>query len=241
MIVQPFSALISNAAILRREAPPRQDAVIPSANTAETVSISRAARELQAARAAQAWPVTSAGGGATAEYDTDQGALELDIEAYLTPPGSAGVDLDTLPLLMPSQKNIDALSAYIAGRMPDFLAETGIPRPPASVSFDRMGQIELPEDYPYAAQFKRALAENPVMERALRTTSALASHMVEMRKSMPFQQEYAAATSPAEIAAVLAKYRHLFSAYRHYDSIALNFTSGGSLRVTHDGKPLAEV
>jgi hypothetical protein len=124
--------------------------------------------------------------------------------------------------------------------MPGFLADNGIPAPPASIAYDTMGQIQLPADYPYAAEFKQALESNPVMERTLRTTSALTSQMVEMNKSIPFQREYAAATSQAQIDAVVAKYQYLFSTNRHYDKIALNFTPDGILSITHDGKSLSE-
>jgi hypothetical protein len=239
MIVQPHSALFSATAIAR-PASSRQNLAALPANAADTVSISQTARDLYAVHATQPKPASSAGGNARAEYDTNKGTLELDIEAYFTPPGSQGIDLDSLPLLMPSQKNIDALSGYISAHMPTFLADNGIPTPPANITYDTMGQIQLPSGYPYAAKFKQALETNPVIERALRTTSALASTMVEMRKSIPFQQEYAAATSQTEIEAVVAKYHYLFSANRHYDSIALDFTADGVLSITHDGKSLSE-
>lgn len=239
MIVQPHSALFSATAIARSVSFQKNLAALP-ANTADTVSISQAARDLYVAHASQEKSATPPGGKASAEFDTNKGTLKLDIEAYFTPPGSQGVDLDSLPLLMPSQKNIDALSGYVSAHMPTFLADNGIPTPPANITYDTMGQIQLPTDYPYAAKFKQALESNPVIERALRTTSALSSNLVEMRKSIPFQQEYAAATSQAEIEAVVAKYHYLFSANRHYDSIALNFTSGGVLSITHDGKSLSD-
>jgi hypothetical protein len=202
-------------------------------NTADTVSISQKARDLYAA--------TSAENSDRLTFDTDKGTTELDIESYFAPPGSQGVDLDSLPLLMPSQKNIDALSNYISSHMAGFLADNGIPSPPASISYDNRGQIQLPADYAYADEFKQALEDNPVMDRVLSTTSALSSTMVEMNKSIPFQCEYAAATSQAQINAVVAKYSHLFSSNRSYDSIALNFTAEGTLSITHNGKSLSEV
>lgn len=176
--------------------------------------------------------------GYSAAFDTNHGRLTLDIEAYFTPSGNQSVDLGSLPLLMPSQKNIDALSGYISERMPAFLAQHGIPRAPASISYDSLGKIQLPDDYPYAAEFREALAADDVMERALRTTAALTSVMVEIGKSIPFQQEYAAASTHAEIEAVLAKYHYLFTDNRHYDSITLEFDAAGRLTLRHDGQPL---
>lgn len=239
MIVQSPSALFSATAIAR-SASFRQDFAAAPANTADTVNISQAARDLYAVHVTQAKLSASAGDDTRAKFDTDKGTIELDIESYFAPPTRQGVNLDSVPLLMPSQKNIDALSSYVSAHMPGFLADSGILSPPTHITYDAMGEIQLPADYPYATEFKQALENNPVMERALRTTVALTSHMVEMNKSIPFQQEYTAATSQAEIEAVVAKFQYLFSNNRHYDSIALNFTPGGTLSLTHDGKPLSE-
>ncbi len=215
MNVQPTaSALFFNLGTAHKPSSLQNLAARP-ANTGDTVSISKAARDLFAAQANQAKPVAPSGNVAKAEFDTSQGTMALDIESYFNSPAKQGKTLDSIPLLMPSQKNIDALSSYISARMPDFLVDSGIPTTPASITYDNMGQIQLPADYPYAAEFKQALANNPVMERALRSTSALASHMVEMKKSTAFQSEYAAASSQAEIEAVVAKYRYLFSSNRH--------------------------
>ena len=239
MIVQATSASFF-AAEIARSSSPRQNPAASPANTADTANISQAARDLYALAAAQPKPVAPTGNSARAEFDTTKGTMALGIESYLAPPASQGVTLDSLPLLLPSRKNIEALSDYISAHMPGLMADNGIPTPPASITYDTMGQIQLPADYPYAAEFKRALEDNPVMERTLRTASALTSHMVEMNKSIPFQREYAAATSEAQVEAVVAKYHYLFSANRHYDSIALNFTANGILSITHDGKSLSE-
>lgn len=206
------------------------------ANSAVTVSISAAAYDRLAADNAPAMPAAKAG---TAAFDTNHGTMTLDIDAYFTPPGARGVDLDAVPLLMPSQKNIDALSAHVTASMGQFLAENGIPSPPASITYDSAGQIQLPAGYPYADAFKQALADHPAMERELRTVAALSSSAVGMNKSLAFQEKYTTASSPAELAAVMAKCRDLFSGNPHVDSIALNFTDTGALSITHDGKSLS--
>ncbi|GAB2181821.1 hypothetical protein DLREEDagrD3_20440 [Denitratisoma sp. agr-D3] len=238
-MIQPISALFS-ATTIARAITPRQGAATSPANTADTVTISQAARDRFAAEAAQAKSTTSASSGTKAEYDTNHGAQMLDIEAYFTPNQGQPLDLDTLPLLMPSQKNIDALSGYVNEHMRSFLSDNGIPTAPTKITYDMMGEVQLPADYPYAAEFKKALENNPVMERALRTTNALSSNLVEMNKSLPYLQEYQAASSQAEIAAVTAKYSYLFSNNRYADTIALNFTANGTLSITHDGKPLSQ-
>jgi hypothetical protein len=208
-----------------------------TASLAYSITISEAARNLLATQSNSA--ATSAS-GATAVFETDQGAKELDIDAYFTPAANAGGSAFTLPpLLLPNQKNIDALASHISKTFPQFLAQNSIPFPPSSITYDNQGQIELPPDYPYASEFKQALVNHPAMARELSTVNALTSHLVEMKKSIPFQQEYAAATTQAEADAVVAKYSYLFSANRHYDTIALHFSADGKLSFTADGKPLA--
>ncbi len=237
--VQPTSALLFSSASTRSPSARQYSAASP-ANTADTVKISQPARDLYAFAETQPKPAASVGSSAKAEFDTTKGSMELDIESYFAPPAGQVVNLDSIPLLLPNQQNIDALSSYISAHMPGFLADNGIPTPPANITYDTMGKIQLPADYPYAKEFKQALEDNPVIEQALRTTSALTSHMVELNKSIPFQREYAAATSQAQIEAIFAKYHYLFAANRHYDTIALNFTADGILSITHDGKSLSE-
>lgn len=169
----------------------------------------------------------------THAYDTSGGTMDLDIDAYF----SAGTNRaeaslrDLPPLLLPSQNNIDALASHISAKMPAFLADHGIPAAPERITYDSAGRMQLPADYPYAEQFKQALADDPVLERQLRTVNALSSHVAEMAKSLPFQQEYAAATTQAEVDAVVAKYAYLFSGTRQYDEIALLFAADGRLTV----------
>lgn len=240
MKVEPTAGLHTR---LEPAAPLRQEpAAVPTA-LADRVSISQTARDLYGSGATQSQPdpvaVATGGAATSATFDTNKGRVALDIESYFAPPVGRGANLDTLPLLAPSPQNIKALSNFISEQMPGFLGDHGIPTPPASISYDASGQIQLPANYPHAAEFKQALQDNPVMDRALRTTSALTSVMVGMRRSMPFQEEYAAATSQAQIDAVVAKYQHLFSNHRQYDSIALNFTAEGALSITQNGRPLS--
>lgn len=203
---------------------------------AEKITISQYARDLLAA---QSTPTANSASGDTAEFDTNKGRLALNIDTYFAPPGDRGVDLDAVPLLMPSQKNIDALRSHLSAAMPEFLARNGIPAPPARITYDRQGLPELPADYPYAAEFRQALENEPTLARELSTVNALSSHLAGMKKSLPFMAEYASATSPAGAAAVVAKYSHLFSNHQHSATIALNFSASGALSVTADGKPIA--
>ena len=223
MIVAPTTAVTTMQTGTRPASMQQIAATATTSSSSTTVNISQAARDRLA----------------TQTFDTNHGATEINLDTYFTPPGSQGVDIDTVPLLMPTQQNIAALAKDVSAKMPGFLSAHGIPSAPASVTYDNMGQIQLPADYPYADAFKQALADQPSMERELRTTAALTSSMVEMNKSMPFQQEYLAANSRAEADAVVAKYSYLFSNNQHADLIALNFAANGALSLTHDGQALA--
>ncbi len=190
-------------------------------------TISQAARDRLAAEAS----------GAKATYDTMQGSQALDIDAYFTPDPSR--PLLSLPLLAPTRNNIDALSRHVSAAMPELLARYGIPQAPASIAYDANGQMQLPADYPYAAQFRGAMAENPVLARQMSTINALSSQMTGMEKAMAFDAEYRAAKTPAELAAVIAKYRSLLDGNLPPASIALHFDGQGRLSVTADGQVLA--
>lgn len=208
-----------------------------AATAADRTTISQAARDVLAAQSISAAP---SGGSPTAVFDTDRGSMTLNIDDYFTPHANTSGSLSSLPpLLLPTQKNIDALTRHISATFPQFLARNNIPYGPSSVTYDNQGKIQLPPDYPYASEFKQALANNPAMANELSTVSALTSHLVEMKKSIPFQQEYAATTTQAEADAVVAKYRYLFSGTRHYDTIALHFSTSGSLSLSADGKPIS--
>lgn len=204
-----------------------------AASSDDRASISQAGRSRLAAEADGATNSTAT----QALFDTNQGTQALDIDAYFTPP--AGGYLTLPPLLMPSQRNIDALSGHISATFPKFLAENGIPSAPTSITYGSDGKMRLPADYPYASKLAQALEDNPTMARELQTVNALTSHMVEMNKSIPFQQEYTAASSQAEINAVIAKYAHLFSGNRLSSSIALEFSENGRLTMTADGKSIS--
>lgn len=221
-------------ASVRREAAPNV-----SADPVDTVEISHAARDLLA-RCRTATATSTDGRDDRAVFDTDQGLLELGIDAYFTPSyGGASTSDDLPPLLGPTQGNVDALTRHIETRMPAFLEKAGIPNAPAHLAYGADGDLELPSDYPHAAEFKAALATDPALDRELRTTAAIASHLVEMRKAIPFQREYAAASTRAQIDAVVAKYLPLLSGADRAEEIRLDFGSDGSLTATHDGKPLS--
>jgi hypothetical protein len=203
-------------------------------NNSDTVAVSYEARNFFTT---QSNPTTTSGNSATAVFDTDKGSKNLNIDDYFSSVGSgnnAAFSLRTLPpLLLPTQNNIKAMTRHISSAFPQFLAQNNIPSAPSSITYDSKGQIQLPSDYAYASELKQALANNPTMERELKTVYALSSHFVEMEKSYQFHQEYAAATQ-TKTEAVVAKYGHLFGDNRQYSTIALRFSEGGDMSIISD-------
>lgn len=209
----------------------------PAASSAGGAENSAVVKISEAGRARLAAEANATEHKARVAYDTSQGSKALDIDAYFTPDPSQS--LMSIPLLAPTQNNINALSQQISAKMPGFLAAHGIPEAPASISYDAYGQVQLPGDYPYAAQFREALTDNPVLARQLSTVNALSSQMTEMGKALKFDAEYRAARTPSEVQAVIAKYRALLDGQTTPSAIALNFDAQGRLSVTADGKALA--
>ncbi len=171
------------------------------------------------------------------QMDTGKGEENLSLSTYFAG-GYSTPSLSLDGLLMPTEKNVQALQAHISKVFPDFLAANDIPEAPDSIRYDNSGNMVLPADYPYADELKAALAENPAMARELSTTNALSSHLAALKELEPFHEEYAQAQNQAEIDAIIDKYSHLLSDNRSYPEIALMFSDDGKLSITADGRGL---
>ena len=195
-----------------------------------------------AARLAQEQPVGAGPAAARAEFDTNRGRREIDIGQYFsgqTQRNDAVTLRDSLPpLLLPTEQNVEALNRHLAEAFPSFLAANGIPAAPASLRHDAAGKLQLPDDYPHAQALQTALQKDPAMARELSTLNALASHLGQLNQLIPFNQEYAAARTPGEAAAVVAKYSHLFSARRQPVETQMVFSAEGRPTLLADGHPL---
>lgn len=232
MNIQGLGSSISVLQAGQRTWSQRQDSVPPAAISANTVNISAAAKALFSA---DRKTDTIGGSSPVAVYDTDQGPVSLNIDDYFsTTPTSPTAELP--PLLMPTQGNIDALSAHISATFPKFLSDHGIPSAPASISYDRNGEPVFPADYPYSDQLKEALAESPVMARELSTVTALSEFKALLDESLEFQKAYSQAKTQQEIEAVLEKFSDLFSGENKGPRATLNFSTEGkiaSISLTH--------
>lgn len=216
------------------------NAVNSAASAASFADMIAAHQTGSAIPAAQSKSAAQSVNGATAVFDTDQGSKSLNIDEYFSPSTQTnGLGFSLPPLLLPNQKNIDALTHHISEIFPQFLAQNNIPSAPSPISYDSEGKIQLPEGYAYASEFKQALEKNPALAKELSTVNALTSHWVEMKKLIPFQQAYAAAVTVEQTEAVVAQYSYLFSSNHHYDVITLQFSADGRLTLTDDGKTLS--
>jgi len=117
----------------------------------------------------------SGNSSATASFDNNQGAKNLNIDTYFTPDSNADFSsYSSLPplLLLSSASNINVLAKHISAAMSQFLRNNNIPSTPSSITYENEGKTQLPADYQYAAQFKQALDSNPAMERAAHSKCA---------------------------------------------------------------------
>lgn len=149
-------------------------------------------------------------------------------------------DIDMAPLMMPTAHNIDALRQDISSKMGGFLSAAGIPEAPASITYDAYGKPQFPDDYPYKEQFTKALDDDPAFARELSTVNALAGSAAALSEAGKFSEEYTNAKSAADVQAVLNRYAHLFDNVPERYDTALNFTSGGALSITVNGKDWRE-
>ncbi|UUO21958.1 hypothetical protein FGD67_01135 [Colwellia sp. M166] len=163
--------------------------------------------------------------------NTTQGdQQEINLDEYLTPGLQSGsVNLNDIPLLLPTAHNIDTLSKYSQKEFNALLAKYDIPSPPATIEFDTEGKLVLPTDYAYAAELKQAFAENPKVENALRTTAALASHYAGIMEGQAFRDEMSIAKTQADRERIADKYSYLFDDNRQGKHIILRFLDDGSM------------
>ncbi len=113
--------------------------------------------------------------------NTSKGREVIDLDAYFSPKGP--VNLDDVPLILPSAENINSLRQHGARKFEELLKAYDIPEGPAGVSFDNEGHIQIPANYAYKDELTQALDENPTLMRELSTINALTSHYVGMQSA----------------------------------------------------------
>ncbi|MQY51811.1 hypothetical protein [Rhodocyclus gracilis] len=210
----------------------RQTIATTAAISADTVTLSAAARQQLASEQSASGSSRSA---TQATFDTDKGVVSLNVDDYLSSKLDSGTG-ELPPLLMPSQRNIDALNQYISSQLPGVLAAHGIPSAPAQITYDSSGQMQFPADYPYADAFKQALNDTPSLARAINWTSGLSSTKADLDRYAPFQEELQNATTTQAQTAIFNKYAALLSGSGPAPQVALHFDAKGQVSITIDGK-----
>lgn len=173
---------------------------------------------------------------------TDKGGLATNLDDYFSnEPNSDGfLSLGELPpIFLPSGENIQALTEHVSSRFSQMLDDYNIPVAPDKITYDAQGKIQIPLSYPYAAELKQALDENPGIKRELSTINALSSHYVEMQRRVPFTEEMNGASSKMAVERIIKKYSHLLNDNYSYSSLALHFSKEGAVSVKADGVSVA--
>lgn len=188
---------------------------------------------LQATAATKSGDTESVSKELTFSMDTSKGTAEINLDDYFEPKSVSAdsINLLDIPLLLPSAHNVDTLAKYSENKVKELMQQYNIPKPPATIEFDQEGQLMLPKDYPYSAQLKHAFNENPQVEEALRTTTALASHYAGIMEAQPFRDEMSTARTQADRDRIVEKYSYLFDDNRPPVHIVLAFLDDGSMLV----------
>ena len=173
------------------------------------------------------------------ELSTTKGMVTYDLDNYYSgeiTPQEGHVNLDEIPLILPSGENVAKLQAHASDRFKKLLAEYNIPEAPASITYDSHGQMVLPQDYPHKQALQNMLDENPGMARELHDVNALSSHYAAMAAVAPMMDELAAAKSDFEREAIMARHPEFGSGFSV--AIQLQFDKSGNMQIMGDGKPL---
>lgn len=166
-------------------------------------------------------------------------AQEIDLDDFFSNEyrTTSPKTLDELPpILFPNAENVSAISEHASKRFQSLLKEYDIPVAPNEITYDNMGNMQLPSDYAYSEELKQALNENPGLAYELNTLNAMSSHFVALQKHLAFQNEYVNAGSKEAADLVLARYSYLWEGRQSAPHIALSFSDSGELNILADSK-----
>lgn len=177
--------------------------------------------------------VTGGTGGSAVRELMNQTASGGDSEFDTVTLGKGSALLAQAPLMLPTTKNMHALSAALNRDLTEAFQKAGIPtRPPIEIRVDSgSGRISISADRADAPQIEDKLNSDEKLAESIRTTIAIGSHALGMQRSLAFQSEY---LSSDNAAAVVAKYGDLFGAPQNHE-ISLRF-DGSSVEVLRDGQ-----
>jgi hypothetical protein len=148
-------------------------------------------------------------------------------------------NLNTSSLIAPSLENLKRLTSELSPKLQEFTNKYNISaEPPLEFQIEPSGKLTLRGDRSDKEAILKQLAANPELERAVRNTTAIASHAftLAVERHYEFQQEYRASNNPAT---VVAKYSELFGPRKDHD-IALRYSSNG-VSILGDGQVWQEL
>jgi len=162
-----------------------------------------------------------------------------DVEAQISTTGMMinqlnDRNLNTSSLIAPSLENLKRLTNELNPKLNEFANKYNIATdPPLEFQIEPSGKLSLRGDRTDEETILQQLAANQELERAVRNTTAIASHAftLAVERHVQFQQEYRASSNPA---AVVAKYSELFGPPRDHQ-VALQFGSRG-VSILGDGQ-----
>ena len=171
----------------------------------------------------------------TSTLDTNNGELKISLDDYFSNTKTTHqgkLNLDEIPLILPSMHNVSELADYTENKLRDLASTYGIPELPEQLHFNQDGQLVLPDEYPFAKELKAAFDENPGLLEAARTLTSVASHAFAIQERMAFNEQYATTTSDAERTLLLSRYEHLLDDSEVGQTIALVFKDNNTMLLT---------
>lgn len=165
--------------------------------------------------------LASSGRTAVRQQTKQAGYSELDTVTLGSGPELAA----RTPLILPTMKNVRALSAALASDLATAFRAAGIPlQPPIDLKVDGSGRIRV-SGRPDAPEIEQRLNSDEKLAQAIRTTTAISSHALGIERSAAFQSEYRTTDNAG---AVVAKYADLFGAPQSGE-VWLRFDGSGVL------------
>ncbi len=153
--------------------------------------------------------------------------------AYSMMIGKENLDLDSVPLILPTLENLYEMKSQLNEKLADLLYASGIESdPPFDINIDySTNRIEVSGDRGDIEEIEQILNDNPEINSMIHTVLAIGSHVINFEESLAFQEEYLESNNPES---VVAKYSHLFDDNRKMHSFSLRFD--GELQALSDGR-----
>ena len=110
---------------------------------------------------------------------------QVDLDKYYSDiPSNQASLLTSVPLLMPNAQTIQSITDHASAQLQDMLEACNIPQAPERITYNNLGEMVLPDDYPHKEAFMAALDDNPGLKRELQDLNALSSHYAGIQQAL---------------------------------------------------------